>query len=134
MNNDENNENNDDNFVFYKDDRGIMSGGFRIHSTLLGGGKPVMMQHATNKKQKLQSFGAKLNDFSIPFGLACSGIIGTDSVSELCENITSAPVLGEDIYEKLMRMVSANEMIKPKTKKRLINRNSNTKKNKNIKR
>ena len=116
------------NLVFSVNDKGVQSGGFRVASNLLGGGKALLIQIEGDSKSKSKSgrdsLGLHLSNFTIPFGLACSQYPVEEPRDIYNDNVE---VLPEGVYDELLKRISADYIHSKKSKTRKGNMKNSTK-------
>ena len=101
---------NEENFVFIKEGNKVMCGGYEINNTLLKGGMPAI---ANVKKG-----GGSLDTLAIPAGLFLLQQQAKQNPKPFMVMEESEPVVSDDLYDRLLSLMTVGDKKKSLTRKR----------------
>jgi hypothetical protein len=125
----------EDDMVFNKSDGKIHSAGFTIDSILMQKGEPALITRNSSAQTGGGNFSDIFKDLAVPAGLAqfTRKQFGGDVHDSKIQNIKDPEPIGEDIHEKLLKMVEVEGGSRPRKTRRSNNKVSGkTKKQKLI--
>ena len=118
----------EDDMVFNKSDGKIHSAGFTVDSILMQKGEPALITRNSVSQTGGGNFSDLFKDLAVPAGLAqfTRKQLGGDAHDSKIQNTKDPEPIGDDIYEKLLKMVE----VEGGTKIRKTRRTNLEKKNK----
>jgi hypothetical protein len=118
----------EDDMVFNKSDGKIHSAGFTVDSILMQKGEPALITRNSGSQTGGGNFSDLFKDLAVPAGLAqfTRKQLGGEAHDSKIQNTKDPEPIGDDIYEKLLKMVE----VEGGTKIRKTRRTNLEKKNK----
>lgn len=97
----------EDDMVFNKSDGKIHSAGFTVDSILMQKGEPALITRNSSSQTGGGNFSDIFKDLAVPAGLAqfTRKQFGGDAHDSKIQNTKDPEPIGEDIHEKLLKMV-----------------------------
>ena len=119
----------EDDMVFNKSDGKIHSAGFTVDSILMQKGEPALITRNSSAQTGGGNFSDLFKDLVVPAGLAqfTRKQFGGNVHDSKIQNTKDPDPIGEDIHEKLLKMVEVEGGAKKPRKTRRTNMTSNGK-------
>jgi len=97
----------EDDMVFNKSDGKIHSAGFTVDSILMQKGEPALITRNSGSQTGGGNFSDLFKDLAVPAGLAqfTRKQLGGEAHDSKIQNTKDPEPIGDDIYEKLLKMV-----------------------------
>ena len=110
----------EDDMVFNKSDGKIHSAGFTVDSILMQKGEPALITRNSSMQTGGGNFSDLFKDLAVPAGLAQFNRkqFGGDAHDSKIQNTKDPEPIGEDIHEKLLKMVEVEGGSKPRKTRR----------------
>lgn len=110
----------EDDMVFNKSDGKIHSAGFTIDSILMQKGEPALITRNSSSQNGGGNFSDIFKDLAVPAGLAqfTRKQFGGDAHDSKIQNTKDPEPIGDDIHEKLLKMVEVEGGSRPRKTRR----------------